>query len=128
MFMKFDVISMAGALARHATQQQAVAAENIAHADTPGYRAKRIGSFADSFQAADNSSLKNTRAGHIAGQDSVAVRASYTDQLDATSPNGNSVSLETEMMKSAEAAHQHELALSVYKSSMNILRSAMGRR
>jgi flagellar basal-body rod protein FlgB len=44
------------------------------------------------------------------------------------SPNGNSVSLEQEIFNSAEAMGQHSLALSVYTKSMDLLRTAIGRR
>jgi len=44
------------------------------------------------------------------------------------SPNGNNVSLEQEVFNSAEAMGQHSLALSVYTKSMDLLRTAIGRR
>jgi flagellar basal-body rod protein FlgB len=43
------------------------------------------------------------------------------------SPNGNSVSLETEMVKAVEVKRQHDQALAIYKSSMNVLRASIGR-
>ena len=45
----------------------------------------------------------------------------------ATSPNGNSVSLEDEMVKGADIKRQHDLALTIYKTSLGLLRSSIGR-
>ena len=42
-------------------------------------------------------------------------------------PVGNTVSLETEMMKAVEVRHDHEMALSVYQTSLGILRTSLGR-
>ena len=49
------------------------------------------------------------------------------DAPDSQSPNGNTVSLEDEMVKAADVRHQHELALAVYSSALNILRTSLGR-
>jgi flagellar basal-body rod protein FlgB len=42
-------------------------------------------------------------------------------------PNGNSVSLESEMVKAAEVRQQHDMALSIYRSTSDILKLALGR-
>ena len=46
MFEKLELTRMAQALASHAGTRMGVIAENVANADTPGYKAKDIGSFA----------------------------------------------------------------------------------
>ena len=52
-----------------------------------------------------------------------------TFQKETTnSPNGNSVNLELEMFKAADAQSQHEMALSVYTKSLDLLRTAIGNR
>ena len=43
------------------------------------------------------------------------------------SPNGNSVSLEAEAYKSAEAMGNHTMALTVYGKTLDFLRSAIGK-
>jgi flagellar basal-body rod protein FlgB len=47
MFDRLEIFSLASAQARHAAARQAVVAQNIANSDTPGYRARDIGDFAD---------------------------------------------------------------------------------
>jgi flagellar basal-body rod protein FlgB len=43
-------------------------------------------------------------------------------------PNGNSVALETEMLRAVDVKRQHDRALAIYKSSLTVLRTAIGRR
>ena len=42
-------------------------------------------------------------------------------------PNGNTVSLEQELFSSAEAMGQHNLALTAYTKTLDLLRTAMGK-
>ncbi len=130
MFEKLEVFRVSQGLATHAAARQSSIAQNVAHADTPGYRARDLAPFAESYRAQGPTGMRATRAGHVfAGESNlVSVGAGEVLRPGALSPNGNSVSLETEMMMSAEVQHDHELALSVYRSSLNILRTSIGRR
>jgi len=127
MFEKLEVLQMAGAMATQASLRQSAVAENIANADTPGYRARDVASFAETYAAEHGDSMRATRPGHIGGAGSyrVAVHESASD--GEASPDGNSVSIEDEMVKAVEVKRQHDLALTIYKSSLNILRSSLGR-
>ncbi|MHA6265431.1 FlgB family protein [uncultured Aliiroseovarius sp.] len=130
MIEKMDIFAKASGLAKHAAARQSVIAQNVANADTPGYRARDIASFADAFQPNDSAGMRATRASHRstadATQTSATPHAVYRE--GALSPNGNSVALETEMMAAAEAKRDHDLALAVYQTSLGIMRSALGRR
>lgn len=129
MFNKFQILQMAFGLASHAAARQSAVAGNIAQADTPGYRALDIQSFADSYQSGQNNiHMRATRPQHFDGALSHSATPRFFRTDDPVSPNGNSVSLETEMVKASELRHQHELALSVYSTSLNILRTSLGRR
>jgi flagellar basal-body rod protein FlgB len=44
------------------------------------------------------------------------------------SPNGNSVSLEQEMLNSVEIQREHNRALAIYKHSLDVLRVTIGRK
>ena len=46
----------------------------------------------------------------------------------AETPNGNSVSLEDQMMRAAEVRQEHDLALGVYTKTLEILRTAVAKR
>ncbi len=119
---------MAFGMAVQAAARQSVIAQNIANADTPGYRAADIATFEQTYQSGnDTLPLRNTRPGHISASDSSGTSFASFETNDPVSPNGNSVSLENEMVKSSEVRQQYDLAISVYSSSLNILRASLGR-
>lgn len=115
------IMRLSQAMARHAAARQVVISQNVANADTPGYRARDVASFADYL---DQPGVMDTlRSGRI--QALAPPRLNATD--DPASPNGNTVSLEQEMMRAAETRQSHDLALAVYGSARGILRTALGR-
>ena len=127
MFSKLEVFQTSIAMARHAGARQAVIARNIANADTPGYRAQAIGSFRDHVEQGTTLTAQATRAGHLtSGPTGVEPRLQLSSAEPA--PNGNSVSLEQEMVSSVEVQREHSRALSIYRHSMDLLRSSLGRR
>ena len=129
MFEKLEIFQMASAMARHAETRQALTARNIANADTPGYKARDLASFADTYQQqTGRMAMRSTRAGHISDAGSFNPIAMPINGKGSQSPNGNNVSLETEMMKSVEISGHHKRAMAIYKSSLGILRSSLGRR
>lgn len=130
--MKIDIgiLQMAQSLAGHASSRQSVIAQNIANADTPGYKARDMASFADSFREAAQARAGNrpVRAGHIAfGIESAGGDVFEASNFGAESPNGNTVSLEDQLVRAADVKYQHDLALGIYAKSINILRAGMGR-
>jgi len=116
MFDRLEIFDMAAARARHAAARQAVVAQNIANADTPGYRAREINDFAETWRAMQAES---------AGSRDLPVRVMEAGA--PASPNGNTVSLELEMLRGIEAQRAHSRALRVYGSAMQILRTSLGR-
>lgn len=127
MFKSLDVLQTAMQMARHAGARQAVSAANLANADTPGYRARSLGSFAESYSAQGAADLRQTRAGHLGGTaDQAAARVGFADAEPA--PNGNSVSIEEEMLNAVEIQREHDRALAIYKHSLDVLRLSIGRR
>lgn len=127
MFKLPEVFGMASAMSANAEARLGVIAENVANADTPGYRAKSVAPFQDSYQAEGGLALKVTRAGHMGATAGSQVTAVSDRAAGNMSPNGNNVSLEGQMMSAAETRQQHDLALSIYKSSLDILRASLGR-
>jgi flagellar basal-body rod protein FlgB len=123
MLPKLEVTRMAQALAAHSAARLEVVAGNLANADTPGYRAADIAPFAEVWQA--GGSLRSTRPGHL-GAAAPAVPERRAD-LRFGAPNGNTVSVEVEMARAAEARLSHDMALSVYRAVADITRAALGR-
>lgn len=128
MFTKPEVMAIASSLSAHAEARQALIAENVANADTPGYRTQDIGDFATSYRDAPGPEMRQSRPGHIGNDERSGGGFERTASLAQMSPNGNSVSLEAEMVKSAEVEREHNLALAVYGKSLDILRASLGRR
>jgi flagellar basal-body rod protein FlgB len=125
MFQKVEIQQMARALARHAGARQAVIARNLAQADTPGYRSRDLPAFAALWREAD-APLRATRPGHLQGGGrAMAIEAALSGAEPA--PNGNSVSLEAEMVRAAETRAQHDMALAIQRSVSGSLRAALGR-
>lgn len=118
------IVSMAHALSTHAAARQGHIARNVANADTPGYRATDLQDFASTLD--DAGAMRATRPGHV-GAGSEASTLAEIERFGATSPNGNNVSIEMEMMKGAEVRQQHDMALSVYSTARDILKTALGR-
>ncbi|MGO4851657.1 FlgB family protein [Phaeovulum sp. W22_SRMD_FR3] len=128
MFEKLEILQMAQAMASHAGLRQNAVSQNIANADTPGYKARDVASFADTYQSTDGSTaLRTTRSGHIGGSNVYNASVTVDSSPGTTSPNGNSVSLEDQMVKGVEVRREHDLALAVYKTSMTILRTSLGK-
>lgn len=129
MDLKLRVLDLAARLAEHAAFRQKVIAENVAHADTPGYRARDVAPFAETLRAdREPFTARVTRPGHVAfGADPRGFESRETRVMGAESPNGNSVSLEDQMMRAAETRQAHAFALGVYGKSLDILRAGLGR-
>lgn len=127
MFQNLEVFQMSHAMAKHAGQRQAVIAQNVANADTPGYAEQDIASFRDTYGGNHDAAVQRaTRSTHLNGLQSGAALPTF-DVRSPASPNENSVSVETEMLKATEVDRQHSRALAIYKSSLGILRSTLGR-
>lgn len=126
MFENLDVFRMSAALAKHAGQRQALIAQNVANADTPGYTARDLPAFKAIYTPEDAAgSQRATRPRHLNGAVGGTAAITPVDVRDQASPNGNQVSLETEMLKSVSAKRAHDRALAIYKSSLGILRSTI---
>lgn len=128
MFDKMEIFRMAQGLAVHAGTRQAVIARNVANSDTPGYRAQDIADFTETYRnAGPELPLRTTREGHLPASETGLRAAALREDTTPGEPNGNTVSLEEEMLKASEAKSKHDLALAVYRSSLGVLRTSLGR-
>ena len=125
MFQGLELFQSAAALARHAATRQNVVAENVANIDTPGFKARDIDAFARTY--ANGLSLNVTQAEHIGTNTPGRGRSPHEIETGVQKPNGNTVSIETEMLKSIEAERAHSRALAVYQASLDILKTSIGR-
>ncbi|MEO1291301.1 MAG: FlgB family protein [Pseudomonadota bacterium] len=113
------ILNLASALARHSSQRHRVIAENIANADTPGYRARDVEAFdAEAMIRAQRDGDMRSLQGRVAEMLIEDVQAS---------PNGNTVGIEDQMVRSTEAQASHDAAITIYKKSMDLMRMSLGR-
>jgi flagellar basal-body rod protein FlgB len=102
MLSGIDLFRVAADRMRYLTQRQTVISRNIANADTPGYKALDVAPFAPSAAAASGPLvIARTQPGHIgttANGTSVAAQV-VASGLYGEKPNGNTVSLEEQMLK-----------------------------
>ena len=124
MLPKLEITRMAQAMAAQAGARMGVIAQNVAQADTPGYKARDLPAFAETYR--DSAPLRATRPGHLGASERPLTPEAHI--VPATgAPNGNTVSLEGEMVKAAEARQSHEMALAIYRSTSNLVRTALGK-
>jgi len=128
MFQTLDIFRTSHAMARHAAKRQSVIAGNVANADTPGFRARDMDAFADSAAADPSRTMRATRSTHLNGRLPDALSEAHVDDGAEAAPNGNTVSLEEELMKGVAARRQHDQALAIYRSAVTMLRASLGRR
>lgn len=117
-----SLLRLASDAAKHAASRQTVIATNVANADTPGYRAREMASFQP---ASSEMPLRRSHAGHLAGTPRTA--RVFEERGTPADPNGNTVSLQDQVLKGVEAMRAHDRALTVYKSSLDMLRASLGR-
>lgn len=126
MFGTLDIFRMSADLARHAGQRQAIVAQNVANADTPGYVPRDLPDFVQMVQPGRDASVpRATRATHLHGTAEAGVLPMPVAQRGNSSPNGNEVSLEREMLRSVDAKRDHDHALAIYRSALTVLRSSL---
>jgi flagellar basal-body rod protein FlgB len=110
-------------------ERQRVLAENVANADTPGYRAKDIAppDFAHQVRMAALG-LDRTNTAHIEAESSGgSMFAPDSGGRYEVRPRGNTVTHEDEMMKAASNQMDYEAVASLYTHSLNLIKMAVGK-
>lgn len=128
MFDRIGTLKMADQLIAHGAQRQRLIATNVANADTPGYRAVDLDSFARSYDDTGDTGLRRTHDRHLAASDWGLGGQRIRHAGGEPNPNGNTVSLEDEVFRIAEARREFDLAVTVTRSSLGLMRTSLGRR
>ncbi|MCE3232033.1 MAG: flgB [Rickettsiaceae bacterium] len=121
-----DVFSSLQTKMRYLNSRQSVISQNIANANTPGYKSNdlkplKFGKSTNQLQ------LATTTPGHIGGAGS-AMGFKAIKQRDSyeTTPTGNNVVLEEQMVKMSETDRDYETTTNVLKQMNGLLRTAIG--
>ncbi len=116
-------------------ERQRVLAENVANADTPGFRPRDLAAPGLQQSGAITSrdfpkdlQMLRTSVGHLAtaggsGRFAIARGVGFE-----TRPAGNAVNLEDEMLKVASNQMDFAAATTLYSRSLGLLKTAIGRR
>lgn len=114
----------------HLSERQRLVAENIANANTPGYRPRDLETagfermLANVGGAAQGGvTMAQTRAGHLTPQGSTQVRTITRDDSETTM-DGNAVVLEEQMARAAETRMNFETAIALYQKGLELVRLA----
>lgn len=110
--------------------RQGVLSENVANADTPGYRARDMKPFdVDKLDNTGSAGLSTaiTQKNHLAGfMTASSNKNTKVDSFEIT-PDGNSVSLEEQMMMVTANQMDYQAATSLYTKSIGLIRIALGK-
>lgn len=134
MLESIGLLQLSSQRMRYLSQKQALIGQNIANADTPGYRSKDLTAFTTSEPLAQSGShsgplqLAATNANHIGFGVSGTVSArvngnakAYDEKLDT-----NNVSVEEQEMKANDVADSYSLATLAYAKSVDLLKASLG--
>lgn len=112
--------------------RQSLLAENVANAETPGYRGRDLKPFSFSgevnrFSSASlTTSATNTKHMQISISSNNAFGAQQMNSFEIT-PEGNGIVLEDEMMKVTANQMDYQAVATLYTRSMKLMRTALGR-
>ncbi len=109
--------------------RQRVLSENVANSDTPGFRPSDLKEL-DLRDATPGGSLPlaQSSSAHFASLGGDTQFQSQQDGKFAVRPAGNAVSIEDEMMKVAQNQMDYQSATALYTKSLNLLKTALGKR
>ena len=113
--------------------RQGLLAENVANAETPGYRGRDLAQydFADRESGFSSAGVTTsaTQPMHfsVASSEGGACGAQRMANFEIT-PEGNGITLEDEMMKVTTNLMDYQAATGLYTKSIKILRTALGRQ
>jgi flagellar basal-body rod protein FlgB len=113
-------------------ERQQVLADNVANADMPKFKPHDLvpPQYDRPLQGSDGPiGLMRTEAGHLAGLSGNSGEQFRTSKggYDVR-PSGNAVDLEDEMMKVAANQMDYQAATTLYSRSLNLLKTALGKR
>lgn len=117
--------------------RQRILAENVANADTPGYRVRDLKkpAFSEtSWQSAQRVAEQGPAAAKTHPAHFATAMVPMADNMDMgraphfeVTPEGNEVVLEEEMMKVTANQMDYQAATSLYSKTMGLFRIAIGR-
>lgn len=103
-------------------QRQSVISQNVANANTPGYKARDVESFEDAMRKAVPMAVTTPDHFAPAGDGLVQARDNDPNQAEVL-VSGNDVSLEQEFLKSGEVMRGYSMNTQIMRTFSGMLRS-----
>jgi flagellar basal-body rod protein FlgB len=109
-----------------ADRRQAVLAQNIANANTPGFQPHDLKPFAEALGNANSVSPVRTQPNHLAGTAGADSQAEVVEKPHTRAPDGNAVTLDEQLVKVANTETAHALVTAIYKKYLGMFATALG--
>ncbi|MEO8714636.1 MAG: flagellar basal body protein, partial [Acetobacteraceae bacterium] len=106
-----------------ADRRQTVLAQNVANADTPGWRPRDLAPFTAALGSA-SAALARTETGHLGGTVDPGLLGGARPA--GNEPDGNGVSLDRELTKVADTETTQSLVTAIYRKYLGLFRTALG--
>jgi flagellar basal-body rod protein FlgB len=110
-----------------ADRRQSLLAQNIANANTPGYRPHDLRSFAATLGGTGPVTPMRTQPNHMAGLAGAGQQIEAEQRPAALAPDGNAVTLDDQLTKVADTATTHALVTTIFKKYLALFGLALGR-
>jgi flagellar basal-body rod protein FlgB len=121
-----DLFNLAEQRLAWADRRQAVLAQNVANANTPGYKPRDLRAFADMLGGTSAVEPVRTQPNHLTGS-AGGVPGEVVDRAHTQSPDGNGVTLDEQLLKVADTATTHQLVTTIYKTYLGMFGTALSR-
>lgn len=122
-----------GAKMDYLNQRQRVIAQNIANADSVGYRPQDLkdadfGAMLKSVTKSNTLRVETTAPGHMPPpSQTVDPKESKQRKVYEVAPDGNAVIMEEQLTKSGRTTLDYNLMTSLYQKNVGLIRTALGR-
>jgi flagellar basal-body rod protein FlgB len=138
-FASLPLLTGLEARMRYAQQRQNVISQNIANADTPGYKARRViePKFAQVLKSVESSGRENLvisprinvpDAFRTFGSRAALAQMSEVDsRVSDVKPNGNSVALEDQLSDLSDVQIEYNELINLYRKQIGLFRIALGK-
>ena len=132
--MKLPLLSAITEKMKWHQARQNLLSENVANAETPGYRGRDLAAFSydasSRMQPAPVVATVATRPGHIVASSTGSTGGFAARELNSfeITPEGNGVTLEDEMMKVAANQLDYQSITAVYTRSVKLIKTALGKQ
>ena len=128
---KLDIFRLTNSKMGWLSERQTVLAQNIANADTPGYKAKdlKVPDFSSMLNTTRDVPVAKTSKGHLMGTirraDFRTIQEKSRDIYEMN-PNENGVIMEEQLIKVNDSNMNYKLVANIYKKNLSMFKIALG--